>query len=155
LKLVLLEFLFLFQYEWKCSICIRGSTNRDVPPSQSFLRASAAAQQRKQIREQQQQPQQQQNQQQQQQQQQVQQQSAQQQQKTPQLMQNQQKGLLTQPQKQQQQQQQQQQGQGVCNGPPSPKGMAAIINRVAKKQESFDAGGQRYAIFLLQFHLIF
>ncbi len=118
----------LFQYEWQCSICIRGSTNRDVPPSQSFLRASAAAQQRKQIREQQQQPQQQQQQQQ----------TAQQQQKTPQ--QNQQK--QPQPTKQQQQ-------QGVCNGPPSPKGMAAIINRVAKKQESFDAGGPRYDILLL------
>ena len=82
---------FLFQSAWRCSICIRGSTNRDIPPSQSFLRASAAAQQ----------------------------------------------------QKQREQQHHLQQDQ-TGTEPESPKGVAAIINRVAKKQESFDTGGPRY-----------
>jgi len=35
------------------------------------------------------------------------------------------------------------QQQEPTRDPPSPKGMAAIINRVAKKQDSFDAGGPR------------
>ena len=107
---MILTNLFCLQYEWQCSICIRGTTNREVPPSQSFLRASAAAQQRKQLREQQLQQQQ------------------------PQLSTTSAaKGL----------QQAKVPDQEVMKDPPSPKGMAAIINRVAKKQESFDTGGPK------------
>ena len=108
---MILTNLFCLQYEWQCSICIRGTTNREVPPSQSFLRASAAAQQRKQLREQQ----------------------LQQLQPQPQLSTTSVvKGL-----------QQPKSDQEVMKDPPSPKGMAAIINRVAKKQESFDTGGPK------------